>query len=63
MKYLTLNKVLEIHEHALDESGGEPGVRDQGLLDSAVAQPRPASAARICIRVSPTKPRPLRSRW
>jgi death-on-curing protein len=40
MKYLTVAKVLEIHEYAIAQTGGEPGVRDQGLLDSAVAQPR-----------------------
>ncbi len=40
MKYLTLETVLAIHEHSLEEYGGDPGVRDHGLLDSAVAQPR-----------------------
>ena len=40
MKWLTVTKVLEIHEHSLEEYGGDPGVRDQGLLESAVAQPR-----------------------
>ena len=29
-----------IHERSLAEYGGDPGVRDQGLLESAVAQPR-----------------------
>jgi death-on-curing protein len=40
MKWLTVKKVLEIHDRSLLESGGDPGVRDQGLLESAVAQPR-----------------------
>ena len=40
MRWLTVEKVLEIHERSLEESGGDPGVRDQGLLESAVAQPR-----------------------
>jgi hypothetical protein len=40
MKCLTVKKVLEIHERSLVESGGDPGVRDQRLLESAVAQPR-----------------------
>ena len=40
MKWLTVKKVLEIHDRSLLESGGDAGVRDQGLLESAVAQPR-----------------------
>jgi death on curing protein len=40
MKWLTVKKVLEIHERSLEESGGDPGVRDQRMLESAVAQPR-----------------------
>jgi death on curing protein len=40
MKWLTVEKVLAIHDRSLLESGGDPGVRDQGLLESAVAQPR-----------------------
>jgi death on curing protein len=40
MKYLTLETILKIHERSLEEYGGDPGVRDQGLLESAVAQPR-----------------------
>jgi death-on-curing protein len=40
MKYLSLKTVLAIHERSLEEYGGDPGVRDKGLLESAVAQPR-----------------------
>jgi death-on-curing protein len=40
MKYLSLKTVLAIHERSLEEYDGDPGVRDQGLLESAVAQPR-----------------------
>lgn len=40
MKWLTLKTVLEIHDRSILESGGDPGVRDRGLLESAVAQPR-----------------------
>jgi death on curing protein len=39
MRYLTVDEVLELHRHALEQSGGSPGLRDRGLLDSAVAQP------------------------
>ncbi len=40
MKYLTIETVLAIHERSLEEYGGDHGVRDRGLLESAVAQPR-----------------------
>ena len=40
MKWLTVKTVLEVHDRSIKESGGDPGVRDQGLLESAVAQPR-----------------------
>ena len=40
MKYLSLKTVLAIHERSLEEYGGDAGVRDPGLLESAVAQPR-----------------------
>jgi len=32
--------VLVLHERLLAEHGGAPGLRDQGLLDSALARPR-----------------------
>lgn len=38
--FLTEQEVIEIHAEMLAEYGGSPGLRDQGLLDSAVAQPR-----------------------
>lgn len=40
MKYLSVKTVLAVHERSLEEYGGDPGVRDQGLLESAVSQPR-----------------------
>lgn len=36
--------VLAIHDRQLGEHGGNPGVRDEGLLDSALAKPRQAHA-------------------
>lgn len=39
MRYLTLPEVLEIHRRILAQSGGAPGVRDLGAVESAVAQP------------------------
>jgi death on curing protein len=38
--YLTAEKILFVHYRLLHETGGEPGVRDLGLLESAVARPQ-----------------------
>jgi len=40
MKYLTVEQVLRIHTRSIEQSGGDAGVRDLGMLESAVAQPR-----------------------
>ncbi|MGL4553671.1 MAG: type II toxin-antitoxin system death-on-curing family toxin [Gemmataceae bacterium] len=40
MEYLNLVEVLRLHQFVIEESGGAPGVRDHGALESAVAQPR-----------------------
>ncbi len=37
--FLTTKQVLEIHHEQIELYGGLPGVRDQNLLESAVAQP------------------------
>lgn len=39
MRYLTLGEVLELHRRLLEQSGGASGLRDVGLLQSALAQP------------------------
>lgn len=39
-RFLELSEVLTLHESAIDEFGGSHGVRDKGLLDSALAMPR-----------------------
>jgi len=38
-RFLTLDSVLEFHAEQLTRFGGGSGIRDQGLLESAVAQP------------------------
>jgi death-on-curing protein len=38
--YLTLEEVLAIHDASLRRFGGAPGVRDHGLLESALYRPR-----------------------
>jgi death-on-curing protein len=40
MRYLILNEVLALHDRLLAQSGGSPGIRDLGALESALAQPR-----------------------
>lgn len=42
IKFLTLDQVLEIHDTFLKAYGGLDGVRDHGLLASAVEMPRVA---------------------
>lgn len=37
--FLTLGEVLEIHRDQLERYGGDSGIRDLGLLQSAIAQP------------------------
>jgi death on curing protein len=40
MRYLALGEVVELHRLVLSATGGTPGIRDSGALESAVAQPR-----------------------
>jgi death-on-curing protein len=40
MRYLTLKEALELHRRIIEQTGGSTGIRDIGLLDSALAQPR-----------------------
>ena len=40
VQFLTLDEVLALHERLLQEFGGTPGVRDLGLLESALHRPR-----------------------
>jgi death-on-curing protein len=55
MRYLTLDEVLEIHRLLIEQSGGSHGVRDAGLLQSAVNQPAMTFASKISIQASPTR--------
>jgi len=40
MKYLTIDDVLKIHERLIEKYGGSKGIRDFGLLESSVSQPK-----------------------
>jgi death-on-curing protein len=39
-RYLTLAEAVDLHRRLLDATGGAPGIRDLGALDSAIAQPK-----------------------
>lgn len=39
-KFLSLDEVLELHADQIASFGGTAGVRDEGLLESALAQPQ-----------------------
>jgi len=39
-KWLTTRMVLALHEEAVGQFGGMPGVRDEALLESALSKPR-----------------------
>ena len=38
--WIDVDVVLAIHDEQLAEHGGQPGVRDRGLLESALSRPR-----------------------
>jgi death-on-curing protein len=40
IRYLTLGEVAALHRAIIETSGGAPGIRDLGGLESALAQPR-----------------------
>ncbi len=40
VRFLSLDDVIRIHERMLEEFGGSSGIRDPGLLESAVYRPQ-----------------------
>ena len=40
--YVTEQEVVELHDHALRDYGGRPGIRDAAALQSSIAQPTTA---------------------
>ena len=40
MRYLTLGEVVDLHRRLLQATGGASGIRDFGVLESAIAQPK-----------------------
>ena len=39
IQLVTLEQVLILHQRVIEESGGSVGIRDKGILESALAQP------------------------
>jgi death-on-curing protein len=39
MIYLSLEQIIELHDSLIEKFGGLPGIRDRGLLESAIAAP------------------------
>ncbi|MBS0621121.1 MAG: type II toxin-antitoxin system death-on-curing family toxin [Verrucomicrobia bacterium] len=42
IKYLTVDQVIYVHDHLLSQHGGLAGIRDLGLLISALEMPKSA---------------------
>ena len=40
IEYLDFNNILELHAEIMAESGGNSGILNQGMIESAVAGPR-----------------------
>jgi death-on-curing protein len=40
LEFLSVEEILEIHRDQIERYGGDDGIRDRGLLESAVAMPR-----------------------
>lgn len=40
MRYLRIKEIFELHRRIIEQSGGLGGIRDLGMLESALAQPR-----------------------
>ena len=46
MRYPTPQNVIQIHHEIIDETGGLHGIRDVGLIESAVERPRATFAGK-----------------
>lgn len=45
--FLNQTTVLKIHRRQIEKFGGTPGIRDEGLLESALAQPQATFAGEL----------------
>ena len=46
-KFISLSFVLKIHQRQIKQFGGTLGLRDEGLLESALAQPQASFAGQL----------------
>ncbi len=47
IRFLSVEQVLAAHRRMVEEFGGDPGLRDRGLLESAVSMPSAQVAGRF----------------
>jgi len=47
IRFVEIAEALRIHARQIDRFGGDPGVRDRGLLESALATPRASFGGRF----------------
>ncbi len=40
VRFLSLDEAVEIHQQLIEQFGGPPGIRDMGLLESALYRPQ-----------------------
>lgn len=40
VQFLSLDEAIAIHERLIEKFGGTPGIRDKGLLESALFRPQ-----------------------
>jgi death-on-curing protein len=40
MRYIALSEVVELHRRLVEATGGAPGIRNFGALESAITQPK-----------------------
>jgi death on curing protein len=52
--FLSLDEVLEIHKQQIEQYGGSPGLRDQALLESAIATPQATFGGELLHRSVPS---------
>lgn len=52
MRYLTLSEVFFLHDRLLAASGGAEGMRDLGVIEAALAQPKAIFGGGPCLSVT-----------
>ena len=55
---LSKPQILLLHEQLIAETGGSSGLRDEGMLDSALNTPLPNLCWKRCLPITPAKGSP-----